>query len=220
MLKTLEADGKQWVPLGTASRMLDVNEATVRRWADRGLVRSFRTPGGHRRFRLEDLRSLMEEASPARDGSGERRMADAALLHIRRRLRSRSAAQQAWHERIPEQFRGRMRLFGYRLITLAADYLGGRGHKPELLASARLVGGEYGAETARLGLSMEEATQAFIFFRNSLVEGLQETKAYETTQDAVFKKWQQVNAVTDEVLTGIVRAYQEARVSMAVDQKG
>ena len=111
-----------------------------------------------------------------------------------------------------------MRLFGYRLLTLATDYLSGRGRRPELLAEARLVGEEYGTETERLGLSLEEATQAFIFFRNSLVEGLQGTKTSDNSPRAIYRKWEQVNTVTDEVLKGIVRACQEADHGVATGQ--
>ena len=93
-------------------------------------------------------------------------------------------------------------------MTLATDYLGRPRHRPELLAEARLVGAEYGAETERLGLALADAIQAFVFFRNSLMEGLQETGAPDASAGAVYKTWQQVNTITDEVLQGIVRAYQ------------
>ena len=103
-----------------------------------------------------------------------------------------------------------MRLFGYRLLTLATDYLSRRGRRPELLAEARLVGEEYGTETARLGLPLEDGIQAFVFFRNSLVEGLQEAGASDASPRAVYLAWQQVTTVTDEVLQGIVVTYQRA----------
>jgi hypothetical protein len=147
---------------------------------------------------------------------------EAVLRHIRRRLNNHSMAHQGWYKHIQEVNRGRMRLFGYRLLTLSADYLGGHGHKSELLASARLVGEEYGIETARLGLSMEESTQAFIFFRNSLVEGLQSTKPSDNSPRAIYRRWEQVNTLTDEVLKGIVRTCQEtdARVATSTRRPG
>ncbi|HSP55765.1 MAG TPA: MerR family DNA-binding transcriptional regulator, partial [Dehalococcoidia bacterium] len=37
----------RWITLGQACKLLGVNESTLRRWADAGNVRSFRTPGGH-----------------------------------------------------------------------------------------------------------------------------------------------------------------------------
>jgi excisionase family DNA binding protein len=38
-----------------AARLLSVDAGTVIRWADAGKLPSFRTPGGHRRIRREDL---------------------------------------------------------------------------------------------------------------------------------------------------------------------
>src|SRR5206468_3659956 len=35
--------------------LLGVGEATVKRWADAGEIDCFRTPGGHRKFRLRDV---------------------------------------------------------------------------------------------------------------------------------------------------------------------
>ena len=44
-----------WLTVGEAARYLGVSEPTLRKWTDRGDVTAFRTPGGHRRFRLDAL---------------------------------------------------------------------------------------------------------------------------------------------------------------------
>lgn len=49
-----------WLSLGPASRVLGVDPDTLRRWADAGRVRSFATPGGHRRFSSADLHRLQD----------------------------------------------------------------------------------------------------------------------------------------------------------------
>lgn len=41
------------------SRLLQVDPSTVSKWIDRGILTAFRTPGGHRRVRLGDLRSFL-----------------------------------------------------------------------------------------------------------------------------------------------------------------
>jgi len=146
---------RQWLPLGVACKVLAVNQVTLRRWADQGLIRSYRTPGGHRRFSQESLLSLVAKTSTLRNDEARYAMTESALQHIRRRVHHRAVSHQPWYEHIHEEDRGRMRLFGYRLLTLATDYLGGRGHRSELLSSARVVGEEYGVETARLGLPLE-----------------------------------------------------------------
>ncbi len=41
--------------------LLGVGEATVKRWADAGEIDCFRTPGGHRKFRLRDVTGFVRE---------------------------------------------------------------------------------------------------------------------------------------------------------------
>ena len=59
--------------------MLGVSEASVKRWADSGLLPMEKTAGGHRRFRPEDLASV-RRARPASDAERptQRRQASAA----------------------------------------------------------------------------------------------------------------------------------------------
>lgn len=47
------------------AQMLQVEKSTVRRWTDEGKLRCSRTPGGHRKFRAEDLYRFMVEYSYA-----------------------------------------------------------------------------------------------------------------------------------------------------------
>ena len=47
-----------------ATRLLNVHSNTLRRWSDRGVVKSYRLgPRGERRFRREDLDALFTEDS-------------------------------------------------------------------------------------------------------------------------------------------------------------
>jgi excisionase family DNA binding protein len=43
------------------AEVLGVSEATVKRWSDAGTLRCFRTPGGHRKFRLRDVKSFLAD---------------------------------------------------------------------------------------------------------------------------------------------------------------
>lgn len=42
------------------AEMYGVSADTVARWADEGVIPSFRTPGGHRRFRRSDIEADIE----------------------------------------------------------------------------------------------------------------------------------------------------------------
>ena len=181
--------------------MLEVNQATLRTWADRGLIRVYRTPGGHRRFSWDGVQALLASPPDTSRGRQEREFGELALRRIRRRLHGRSMEGEHWYERIDGESRRRMGLFGRRLLTLVTDYLNRRQRRSELLEEARLVGEEYGAQMGHLGLCLEDVMRAFAFFRNSLMDCLEEPRTPGVS-------WQQVNLVTDEVLLALARAYE------------
>jgi excisionase family DNA binding protein len=52
-----------------AARHLGVSLSTIRRWSDMGYLRGYRTPGGQRRFSVEQLDAFiasLESSGPAR----------------------------------------------------------------------------------------------------------------------------------------------------------
>ena len=214
MPKASESPQSRWLSLGTACRMLEVSQATLRSWANRGIIRTYRTPGGHRRFSRDDLQALVDGTASGLDGKQGHNLGDLALRRIRQRLHGRTVVSQHWYETVDEESRNRLRLFGRRLLSLAMDYLSRRGRRSELLEEARFLGEEYGTEMARLSLSLQEVMQAFSFFRNSLMDGLQEALGSSISSTQVYQAWQQVNLVTDEVLQAIARAYQRSTKSM------
>lgn len=42
------------------SQLLQVSESTIKRWADSGTLKCFKTPGGHRKFRLHDVLEFLD----------------------------------------------------------------------------------------------------------------------------------------------------------------
>ena len=50
-----------WMTVSEAARYLGVSEPTLRKWTDEGMVSAFRTPGGHRRYREEELIRFRDE---------------------------------------------------------------------------------------------------------------------------------------------------------------
>ena len=46
---------------GAAASLSGVSVRTVSKWADEGLLKSFRLPQGHRRFLLRDLAAFLHE---------------------------------------------------------------------------------------------------------------------------------------------------------------
>jgi excisionase family DNA binding protein len=51
-----------------AARHLGVSLSTVRRWSDAGQLRGYRTPGGQRRFTVEQLDTFLDSLQGASRG--------------------------------------------------------------------------------------------------------------------------------------------------------
>ena len=48
--------------------LFEVSERTVSEWARKGQIPSVRTPGGHRRYPADGIRSLLDEGRHGRNG--------------------------------------------------------------------------------------------------------------------------------------------------------
>jgi excisionase family DNA binding protein len=53
-----------WLTLGQAAKYLGVAQSTIRKWSDQGRVPAFYTPGGHRRYRRQDLDNFLSRSGP------------------------------------------------------------------------------------------------------------------------------------------------------------
>ncbi len=198
----------RWLTLGQACRLLGVDESTLRRWADSGQVRAFRTLGGHRRFAESDVRELL---AGGHDGKRYRELGDLAVTRIRRQLHRSPAREATWYATVDETIRERLRPLGRRLAALAADYLGRRSRRAALLQDARALGHEYGDELAASSLPLAQAVEAFIFFRRSLDDATKQASQRQgLSMTDALGAYEQVTTLADEVLIGLTEAY-EAR---------
>ena len=59
-MKTTTPQAEKVLSSAQVAAMFGVDPKTVTRWANAGRVTSFRTPGGHRRFRESEMRALVE----------------------------------------------------------------------------------------------------------------------------------------------------------------
>lgn len=178
--------------LGEVCRALEINEATLRQWADRGRLPVYRTPGGHRRFLREDVDALL-----SRNEASGTDPEDLALQEIRRKLSQADVSQQPWMESFQAEGRDRMRLFGRRLLSLLLrnDLEDRNGRKGETMSETHMLGNEYGSEMAMRGVPLTDSVQAFLFFRQAVVEAVQPDRL------------RQVVEISDGVLVGLVDAY-------------
>ena len=191
------ANPARWMSLGEASRALEINEATLRQWADRGRLRAYRTPGGHRRFWREDVETLISGDAHRPAAHPDPDPEDLALRKIRRKVSHIDLAEQPWMESFQAGGRDRMRLFGRRLLSLLLqDARHGRNRrKGETLSETHMLGHEYGSEMAARGVPLTDSVQAFLFFRQAVLDA------------ARPERLRQVVEISDRVLLGLVDAY-------------
>lgn len=189
--------------------MLGVNESTLRRWADDGQVRSYRTPGGHRRFSENDLIALMNERHSRGEG-GYGTLGDIALARIRRNLHRGKSQSESWYRSGDEAERDRLRSLGRRLVELVPAYLSRRG-RPKAQTEAAAIGREYGELLSGLGMSSREAVQAFTFFRKALTDAAKQFAGREgLTQESMDEAREQIVALADVVLLAMLEPYETA----------
>jgi len=153
-----------------ACEILGVNQSTLRAWTDSGRVPVFLTPGGHRRYREADLRALLESGPTGQ--SVEPLSAALLASHERYEQVARQALSSPWFAHFDQAAIRQFRLLGTSMLNLLTTYLvaASAAERDHALARGRELAAEYGEMATRLGLSLAEATEAFLIFRNPVLE--------------------------------------------------
>jgi excisionase family DNA binding protein len=68
--RRLASGETEWLTLGQAAKYLGVAQSTIRKWSDLGRVPAFYTPGGHRRYRRNDLDAFLARSGPGKPARG------------------------------------------------------------------------------------------------------------------------------------------------------
>jgi hypothetical protein len=192
-----------------ACEILGVNQSTLRAWTDGGRVPVFLTPGGHRRYREADLRALLESGGHA--SSVEPLSAALLASHDRYEQVARQALSSPWFERFDVAARRQFRLLGTSMLNLLTTHLVATSPAERELAlgRARELAAEYGEMATRLGLTLAEATEAFLLFRNPVLETVHQwlgTQAPPSRQAGDMLG--RVNQFMDQVLVAMTAAHE------------
>jgi excisionase family DNA binding protein len=202
------------ISIRRAAEILGVNQATLRQWSDAGKIHAFTTPGGHRRFFEDDLLSLTR----ARSANTSAPALAEILLGSRERYEAlvrRCLAESHWFQSFDDLARRRFRILGSSMLSLIGTYLtSGRRERERTLGESREVATEYGAEAARLGLSLSEATEAFVLFRTPVLEGLNRwLREHELKRREAETLIGRANHFMDQVLLSMASSHDAYRAS-------
>lgn len=231
---------EEWLTLQQAAALLGVHQNTLRRWADAGRVSVYRTPGGHRRFRRDVIRSLQREPSagepptPQRsDGSAARtavpaeqaggrsatqpdglavsRLIDDTLQHTRGALQQPALRQQLWHFRaFGDAHVAARRESGRRLLGILLQLAAHPAACDQLLQHGRQIAREYGREARAMGLSSSELVRLWLAFRHIIVDSLAASERAGAAQANVYPLMHRIGEFFDDLLVESLEAYENA----------
>ena len=192
--------------------MLGVDPDTLRRWADNGKIEVFTTPGGHRRFLRTSIEGLLPKARttrrPSLSAMGE--APDRIAAEFRKRVRT-ELSDQDWRARFDEHALRWFRERGMRMSDLLLGSLDTtrRSGREQYLVQSEELGREYGVEAKKAGMSLGEATQAFLFFRARFMAEIAQVarrRSLETSQAASL--FAEADRALDRVILALITGHQ------------
>lgn len=196
-----------WLCLSEAAELLGVHTSTVRTWANQGLLPAHRTEGGHRRFRRDDIEMWMH----TRQNNGNIEfgvVAQNALKHMRLEISAGKLEQASWYQKLDAEARDQYRQSGRSLLLGLVDYLSAS-DTIEMDPEAQSLGYEYASRGNRYGLSSVDAVNAFLFFRNMMIDALVEfyRLAGVRSPQAWAKMIKRTQIFTDAIMITLLDTY-------------
>lgn len=196
-----------WLNLSKVAKILGVHPSTVRSWSDQGVLPVHRTQGGHRRYLRSEIELWMQ--SQRADGPADVHLiVQNALKNTRFQISEGRLKSEDWYKKLDEEARNQYRMSGRALLQGLIGYMTSNGKKAN--AEAEALGYEYASRGRRYGLSYIEATHAFLFFRNVLMESM--LSVYEAAAVSSPYAWsdmfRRVNAFTDQILITLMETYE------------
>jgi excisionase family DNA binding protein len=203
------SDSSEWVSLRRAAEILGVHPATVRNWADKGELRSRRTPGGHRRFNKLDLMHYAESQGELQPIEVQVIIQN-ALGQTRMQVSDGTLSEMPWYAAMSEDTRQEMRRAGRLLLEELRSYLGA-GAPDERLSSAINLGKNYAALLSQEGLTLPQVMRGFFYFSDFVINSILTWS--ELAQPRNSSEWanllRQVNTFIHTMLLSVVEYYEE-----------
>lgn len=200
----------EWLSLSKVATMLGVHPSTIRNWSDQGTIPVHRTQGGHRRYLRSEVELWIEaQRVHEDDGISDIRLAmQSALKNTRFQVTEGRLNQEAWYQKLDDDARQQYRSSGRSLLQGLMNFL--TSDQELAAAEAEALGYEYASRGRRYGMNSVEATHAFLFFRNVLMESM--LAVYEAAAvrspfawSVMFRK---MGEFTDKILITILETYE------------
>jgi excisionase family DNA binding protein len=200
-----------WLSLSEVAEILGVHPSTVRSWADHGKLPVHRTQGGHRRFKRSEVELCMESNHASRmDAMAE--VVQNVLRQTRVQISEGRLEEEAWYQKLDGEARGQYRQSGRYLLQglIMALAASSEAASASANAEARALAYEYASRGKRFGLTCSEATHAFLFFRNLLIDSMFTVYEHAAihSPSAWSEMFRRINAFTDQILVSLLETYE------------
>ena len=182
---------------------------TLRAWADKGEIRVMRTPGGHRRFSMADLRRFLDERASHAIIANEDSLVAAAVGRVHQEIAKTDASPVKWRYELDDSAQSARQARGRRLFSLAISFVLKPKQREHLLDEGRKLGTEYGEEAAKNAVSLVETGRAVQFFRQQLFQAVHDIDGPEPLDADDVRIHQALNHFLDEVLYAVLDGYEQ-----------
>ncbi len=205
-----EPEGRRWLTIEAACRLLGVDQSTLRRWSDAGRINVFVTPGGHRRYAEADVRALIDRARQGRQPLSGPALADLSLARYGPE-QLRWVQQQPWYRAFDGAALAQLREEGRQLVELAMRYVSARQGREAILDEVTELAERYGTRNAALGVGLVDGVAAFLFFRGPTMDtvvGFLENENLPPKRAA--RVFHELNDLLDHALLAMIAAHEGA----------
>ena len=197
----------EWLSLSDAAKILGVHPSTVRLWSDKGALPVHKTHGGHRRYKRGELLLWAESNSKSRANAIEpERMLQEVIKNVRMHISEGRLQEESWYQKLDEAARIQYRTSSRSLFHGLMVYMAS--NDKDASSEAYAIGYEYASRARRYSLTYVDASKAFLFFRDALIESVGKTykdaNVPSSQWSAMFTK---IHTFTDEILISLLETY-------------
>lgn len=198
------------VTIKEASRILGVSEVALRHWTDEGIVKAFITPGGHRRYSVEELNRMMsyQQKIYVMDDFMSN-LANTTGLHSE--IARKNFLPKMGNAGLSAESQQRLAELGRQTLQIVVRYVAEPAQRTEIIKSAQEIGYTYGQTLEKLGLPLTESVAMFIQHREPMVKATSDfIKKNGAVNGRIFSAITLVTQIMDEMLVSLVTGYQKS----------
>ncbi|MFH1754189.1 MAG: helix-turn-helix domain-containing protein [Candidatus Latescibacterota bacterium] len=197
----------QWLTLSEAAKQLHIHPTTLRRWADEGKIPFMLTPGGHRRFAAPDIAQLTIRHHGARRlGPVEKIWANRVFENARKQIPSHQ--HDKWLTQEDPEVRNSNRSISLQLMELILEYLSVENEPDTFVSKAQQLGGQFGTNAKKGGLTLVEVLKASMLFRDILLaSALQLPENIHIPRESLETMLRRMSRILNAVQVGIAEQF-------------